>query len=60
MKLITGGFEINLYCYCCTSCEERFYIEELVDNSRYDVLCPHCGSAEDVAISSEHLKEINA
>lgn len=58
MKLEINGFEIKLYCYYCDDCEERFYTEELIDNSIYEVHCPVCGSSKEVSISSGHLEEL--
>lgn len=59
MKVVVEDFEVKVYCYHCGDCEERFYLEELVDNSEEDVVCPYCGEIEYVAISSGHLDELN-
>lgn len=56
MKIVCGETTIRVYCYYCDACEERFYIEDILETQ--DVYCPVCGDHGDVAISSGHLKEL--
>lgn len=58
MKIVDDNLGISqlVYCYFCSDCDERFYLETIIEPN--DVSCPCCGES-DVAISSSHLKELD-